>query len=411
MPMKPYAIELDSVWKRYGLPMQPFLRRQFDRLRGRGAQSRDESEVWALRDISLTIEPGESVGIVGRNGAGKSTLLRLIAGVSPATRGQLSVVGRLFPMIELGAGIHRDLTGRENIKLLSAIMGLTPRQIAEKQPDIEEFAELGDWIRRPVWQYSSGMQARLGFSVAAHIDADVLLIDEVLAVGDINFQKKCLSHLDALSKNGTTIVFVTHNPHSIQRICQKAVYLKEGRLAAQGSPRDVLNAYVVDSMGDAPGGRKQDLPEIDQREGTGAFRIESITMHDAHSGCKISRFEIGDSVRFRVALQVREPTAEYNITLRLVDSASAVISSVDIPVAALPKLALRRDCVLECLVDNINLLHGRYWVDVTAREPNDTIIDSASYLYSFDVVPGKDFDLTYRKRGLVYYPAHWRLAD
>ena len=168
-----YAIEVRDVWKRYGLPLRPWMRRHVDRWRGIEPQDQEAYGPWALRDISFEVRKGESLGIVGKNGAGKSTLLKLIAGVSPATFGSLQVNGRLFPMIELTAGIHRDLTGRENIKLLGAIMGFNARQMDEKMPAVEDFAELGEWLDRPVWQYSSGMQARLGFSVAVNVDADI----------------------------------------------------------------------------------------------------------------------------------------------------------------------------------------------------------------------------------------------
>jgi len=226
-----WAIQVDAVWKRYGLPLRPWLRRRYDRLRRREGGPAAYGP-WALRDISFAVRSGEALGVVGKNGAGKSTLLKLIAGVSPATAGQLRVRGRLFPMIELAAGMHNDLTGRENIKLLGAIMGFSPRQMEAKIPEVEAFAELDGWLDKPVWQYSSGMQARLGFSVAVNVDADILLIDEVLSVGDVNFQKKCLNRMDELANSGVTILFVTHNPYSIERLCQRAIYLQDGRIAA-----------------------------------------------------------------------------------------------------------------------------------------------------------------------------------
>ena len=277
------AIEVSDVWKRYGLPVRPYLERRFDRLRGQPKNDRTAYGTWALREVSFEVRKGESLGIVGKNGAGKSTLLKLIAGVSPATFGRLQVNGRLFPMIELSAGIHRDLTGRENVKLLGAIMGFTPRQMEEKIPAVEAFADLGEWLDKPVWQYSSGMQARLGFSVAVNVDAEILLIDEVLAVGDVNFQKKCLNRMDELSNSGVTIIFVTHNPYSIERICERAIYLHDGRIAAQGSPSDILSAYFEQSMDTSTVIWGKDIIAADLREGTGAFRVAGITMHDVHS--------------------------------------------------------------------------------------------------------------------------------
>ena len=190
MSVKETVIELNDVWKRYGLPLLPFLRRQLHRTQGKQLQ-REAYGPWALREINLSIKQGDALGIIGRNGAGKSTLLKLLAGVSPTTHGTLMTKGRIFPMIELNAGLNTELTGYENIEILSAIMGLRHDMLQERIPRIAEFSELGDWLERPVRTYSSGMKARLGFSVAINVDADILLLDEVLSVGDVAFQKKC----------------------------------------------------------------------------------------------------------------------------------------------------------------------------------------------------------------------------
>ncbi len=405
------AIKAHEVWKRYGLPLRPWLRRQADRLRGDAHADRAAYGPWALRDVSFEVEHGESLGIVGKNGAGKSTLLKLIAGVSPATFGSLQVSGRLFPMIELAAGIHRDLTGRENIKLLGAIMGFTARQMDAKIEEIEDFAELGDWLEMPVWQYSSGMQARLGFSVAVNVDADVLLIDEVLSVGDVNFQKKCLNRLDELSNSGVTVIFVTHNPYSIERICQRAIYLDGGRIAATGSPSDILTAYFQGAMDRSTVIADRDRVAADLREGTGAFRVMDVSMRDARSGAEISGFSTGDSVHFRISLAVREPTANYRFSLRIVDPASTVVSFVEVPIAARQAVALERDSQLECRIDNINLLPGQYWLDLVAREVAGPVIDSVSYAYAFSVLGNSEVIEQMEHRGIVYLPASWRLLD
>ncbi|MYD09435.1 MAG: ABC transporter ATP-binding protein [Chloroflexi bacterium] len=405
------AIVAADVWKRYGLPLRPYLRRQVDRLRGRDVSDRSAYGPWALREISFEVKSGESLGIVGKNGAGKSTLLKLIAGVSPATYGRLQVNGRLFPMIELAAGIHRDLTGRENIKLLGAIMGFTPRQMEAKISIIEDFAELGEWLDQPVWQYSSGMQARLGFSVAVNVDADILLIDEVLSVGDVNFQKKCLNRMDELTNSGVTIIFVTHNPYAIERLCDRAIYVHEGRIAATGTPDDILNAYFLKSMDRSTVIAGKDVLSADLREGTGAFRVTGITMHDVVSGDEITGFTMGESVDFRIALNVKEPVQAYNFSLRIVDPASTVVSFVTVPMAARPRLALQHDCVLQCRIENINLLPGQYWIDVVARELVGPVIDSVSYAYTFNIYGKPDAIEQMQSRGIVYLPTEWKLLD
>lgn len=403
------AIAVTGVWKRYGMPLRPYLRRQFDRLRGRDASDRSAYGPWALRDISFEVKKGESLGIVGKNGAGKSTLLKLIAGVSPATYGKLQVNGRLFPMIELAAGIHRDLTGRENIKLLGAIMGFTPRQMEAKVPIVEAFAELGEWLDKPVWQYSSGMQARLGFSVAVNVDADILLIDEVLSVGDVNFQKKCLNRMDELSNSGVTIIFVTHNPYAIERLCDRALYVHEGRIAATGTPDDILNAYFLKSMDKSTVIAGKDVLSADLREGTGAFRVTGISMHDVVSGDEIGGFSTGESVDFRIALNVKEPVKSYRFSLRIVDPASTVVSFVDVPMSARSKLELLGDGILRCRIENINLLPGQYWIDAVAREVGGPVIDSVSYAYTFNIHGNLQVVEQMENRGIVYLSSNWEL--
>jgi len=405
------AIQARDVWKRYGLPARPWLRRKLDQLRSDGEIDRANYGPWALRSVSFEVKQGESLGIVGKNGAGKSTLLKLIAGVSPLTYGSLQVSGRLFPMIELAAGIHRDLTGRENIKLLGAIMGFTAGQMEAKMPEVEDFAELGDWLDKPVWQYSSGMQTRLGFSVAVNVDADILLIDEVLSVGDINFQKKCLNRMDELSNGGVTIIFVTHNPYSIERICERAIYIEGGRIAAAGSPSDILSAYFKGALDRSTTIAERDQVAADLREGTGAFRVKAISMHDLASGRAITNFSTGDSVLFRIALDVREPTAFYRFSLRIVDPASTVVSFVDVPFSARRSLALERNCVMECRIDNINLLPGQYWIDLVAREIAGPVIDSVSYAYAFSIYGNDEVIEQMEHRGIVFLPSSWSLHE
>jgi len=406
-----WAIETQEVWKRYGLPLRPWLRRQIDQLRGDNNKDRSDYGPWALRDVSFTVKHGESLGIVGKNGAGKSTLLKLIAGVSPATYGSVQVNGRLFPMIELAAGIHRDLTGRENIKLLGAIMGFTASQMEAKIPEIEDFAELGDWLEKPVWQYSSGMQTRLGFSVAVNVDAEILLIDEVLSVGDVNFQKKCLNRMDELSNSGVTIIFVTHSPYSIERLCERALLLEDGQITASGSPSDILSAYFKGALDRSTVIAGKGRIAADQREGTGAFRILDINMHDVVSGREITAFSTGDSAMFRITLDVREPVPNYRFSLRIVDPANTVVCFVDVPLSTRQSLGLERDSVLECRIDNINVLPGQYWIDLVAREIAGPVIDSVAYAYAFNVHGDSEVMEQMEHRGIIYLAASWSLID
>jgi lipopolysaccharide transport system ATP-binding protein len=238
------VIRIEGLWKRYGLPVPEPLRRAWSRLTTRKrATAEHDAGPWALRDFSLEIRKGETVGIVGRNGAGKSTLLKILAGVTEPTRGRVEIQGRIFPMIELNAGLNRELTGRENVKLLAAVMGFSRKEIESKLPDIEDFTELGDWFDRPVRMYSSGMLARLGFGVAVNVRSDVVLVDETFAVGDMKFQNKSLARVKEMRESGATILLVSHSLETLQFVAPRGLLLEEGRLMATGSSLEAINAY------------------------------------------------------------------------------------------------------------------------------------------------------------------------
>lgn len=204
---------------------------------------RELERLQVLKGISLDVQHGEAVAVVGRNGAGKSTLLSLLAKVYKPTSGTIEVSGRIAPLLELGAGFHPDLSGIENVFFNGIILGLTRKQIKERLDDIIEFSELRSHIDSPVRTYSSGMLARLGFSVAVHVDAEVLLVDEVLAVGDLDFERKCYRTIDEFRKKGGSILFVSHNMESVRRVADRVVWLKEGLIEAQGTPEEIIPRY------------------------------------------------------------------------------------------------------------------------------------------------------------------------
>lgn len=239
------VIRIEGLWKRYGLPIPKILRKTASYLRGRGASARQthSSGPWALRDVNLEVKRGETVGIVGRNGAGKSTLLKVLAGVTAPTAGRVEILGRIFPMIELNAGLHMELTGRENVRLLGAVMGFTRREIETRLPEIEDFCELGEWFDKPVRTYSSGMLGRLGFGVAVNVESDVILIDETFAVGDLKFQNKSLARVRQMRESGATILLVSHSLETLQFVARRGILLEEGRLLASGTALEAINTY------------------------------------------------------------------------------------------------------------------------------------------------------------------------
>ena len=234
------AIEFWGVGKRFQLHEGRTLREFVPAfLRGRGMSE----PFYALRDVTFSIRRGETVGIVGHNGSGKSTALKLIAGVMAPSEGEVWVAGRVSPLIELGAGFHPDLTGEENVHLNASILGISMRQSRERFAEIVTFAELWDFIDTPVKRYSSGMYARLGFSVAVHSDPDILLVDEVLSVGDAAFQEKCFAKMRDFQDQGVTIVLVSHGLDLVRKFCQRALLLDRGHLVAEGPPDAVAHRY------------------------------------------------------------------------------------------------------------------------------------------------------------------------
>jgi len=213
-------------------------------VRPRAADSLLQQEFWALRDVSFEVQRGEAFGIVGANGAGKSTILKILSGIMRPTLGTMKVKGRLSALIEVGAGFHPDLTGRENVFLNGTILGMSREEIRRKFDEIVEFSGLADFIDTPVKRYSSGMHARLGFSVAAHVDPDVLIVDEVLSVGDYVFQRRCQERMRTILASGATIIFVSHNLHAVVELCSRGLLLERGRVVATGSAEEVVRAYL-----------------------------------------------------------------------------------------------------------------------------------------------------------------------
>lgn len=408
------VIRVEGLWKRYGLPLRPYLNERWDKMRGRHNPDPKAYGPWALEEVSFEVNAGESLGIVGKNGAGKSTLLKVLAGVSPPTRGNVEIRGRLFPMIELAAGMHRELTGSENIKLLGAVMGFSEKEIKAKTPEIEEFSELGEWLERPIWQYSSGMQARLGFSVAVNVEADILLIDEVLSVGDVNFQKKCLARMDELVDSGVTVLFVSHNPYAVERLCETALYLQNGEVQIIGQPSDILTAYFQESVvqeDQQRRNREKTMLKPELRAGTGDFRVSDFTFHDPQTHQPIEEFTTGDAITIRIHMDVKQMVEEFSLSLRIHDSAGTIISVLRLPEDQRDHINLSTHGYLDCTIDNCNLLPGAYWIEFIAKELGGLVIDHVPYGKSFTINGNNDIFQQTGNRGFAYLPATWQAIE
>ena len=267
-----------------------FQRRNSPAVGALGAREGDEPGMfWCLRDLSFTVQRGDVVGLLGRNGAGKSTLLKILSRITEPTCGSIRLRGRVASLLEVGTGFHPELTGRENIFLNGAILGMKRAEIAAKFDEIVEFAEVGAFLDTPVKRYSSGMFVRLAFAVAAHLEPEILLIDEVLAVGDAAFQKKCLGKMDEVAhQHGRTVFFVSHNLGAVRALCNTTILLQDGTVAAQGAPNEVIARYLASSAPDEAGGHI--AWPADKAPGNDEVRLASLTLTDA-LGERASFFE------------------------------------------------------------------------------------------------------------------------
>ncbi|EDY38421.1 ABC transporter, ATP-binding protein [Cyanobium sp. PCC 7001] len=305
-----------------GALLNPFtLAGQLRMGRRKAAQTRTEGdeEFWALKDVSFEIRHGERVGIVGRNGAGKSTLLKILSRITEPTTGRVEICGRVASLLEVGTGFHPELTGRENIYLNGAILGMTRREIRAKFEEIVDFAEVQKFLDTPVKRYSSGMYVRLAFAVAAHLEPEILVVDEVLAVGDAGFQKKCLGKMeDVADREGRTVLLVSHQLSSIQRLCNKGIFLRDGIIACQGSSEEAVSAYM-DSSSHSSHSIYNVLTSIN-RSGSGEARFEDAYFVEADTGKRTNSLAGGKPYSFRMLIRnntlttLRDVVVSYAIT-------------------------------------------------------------------------------------------------
>ncbi len=312
-------IEVENLSKRYQLGTigATSLREEFNRYwdRLRGVPHPDAKEFWALRDVSFQIQPGDVVGIIGHNGAGKSTLLKILSRITEPTTGRAVLRGRVASLLEVGTGFHPELTGRENIYLNGAILGMTRAEVRSKFDEIVAFAEVEKFIDTPVKRYSSGMYVRLAFAVAAHLDPEILIVDEVLAVGDVAFQKKCLERMQRISaEEHRTVLFVSHNLTAIMDLCTQAVFLSSGRVAAVGAPVDIVRDYSGSASSDATNSDLSARPRTGSLRG--AARLLSGRMVDAATQTRWQA-PFGEKLAFEFTIRVKERLQRLEIGLGL----------------------------------------------------------------------------------------------
>jgi lipopolysaccharide transport system ATP-binding protein len=312
-------------------------------------------EFWALKEINFEIGKGEVVGIVGRNGAGKSTLLKILSRITAPSAGCASIKGRVASLLEIGTGFHPELTGRENIFLNGTVLGLKREEIHRKLDEIVEFAELAKFLDTPVKRYSSGMYLRLAFAVAASLEAEVLLIDEILAVGDASFQKRCLGKMDEMSKHGRTVLFVSHNMASLQGLCSRGLYLDDGRLITDASIAEAIRKYMEALNRTASGS----LKERKDRVGDGRLRFTNFWVED-QNGAKIDRLLLGDTVTICFSYEAEGSLEDVYVAFDLCEQAGYPLINCNTADVGFDFDTIPRTGVFRCQIPRLPLRGGSY---------------------------------------------------
>ena len=413
--MSATAIETRGLGKRYNLGVSGrgygTLRESIVELARRPLRRRstvsEQDHLWALRDLSLSIESGDVVGLIGHNGAGKSTLLKILSRITEPSTGYAEVTGRVGSRLEVGTGFHPELTGRENIFLNGAILGMRRSEIRARFDEIVEFAEVERFLDTPVKRYSSGMSVRLAFAVAAHLEPEILLVDEVLAVGDASFQRKSLGKMSEVAGEGRTIVFVSHNLAIIQALCRRGVLLERGRAIADGPVQETVERYLAGLERAAAG----DLLEREDRDGRSWLnsKISRVTIRDQDGEAKEILIT---GQKATIAVEVTEVLPGLECRITLANSLGQPVTSFDTEISSpADSRGALGGKTIECAVDSLALAPGRYRLDVLLKGRNQ-IQDGLQSAASFDVEPGVTAGRPVPQDGIegsAVLPHVWRL--
>ncbi|MGH2740464.1 MAG: ABC transporter ATP-binding protein [Actinomycetota bacterium] len=392
--MSEIAVSIESLSKRFRLYHErpTTLKERFLRLRRTTAE-----DFWALRDVSYEIAKGRTIGLVGANGSGKTTLLKLIGGILRPTTGRVVTRGRIAALLELGAGFHPELTGRENIYLNASILGLSRKEIDRTFDDIVGFAELGRFIDSQVKYYSSGMFVRLGFAVAVHVDPEILLVDEVLAVGDEAFQHKCLTRVREFQREGRTIVFVTHDVDMVRQICNEAIMLERGAIRVSGEVNDVIREFRSAMLALRTSFVREDI--------TGDIEILSVQFLDAE-GAPVKKIRPGETLAVQIDLRANGPVEEPVVSIAIYDSADRLQlkTGTDWKQVRLGTVDGKRRVTFEFYP--MPFMSGRYHVTIGVHAPDlSAVHDWHDQRYAFDV------EHEWRREAQVYVPCEVRIEE
>jgi len=398
-------LRLDHVSKRYRLSrkLEPASTHRSLLQRLRSLRPRRD-DFWAVRDVSFDVTRGETLGIIGHNGAGKSTILKLLSSVTTPTSGEIAISGRLAALIEVGSGFHQELSGRENIYLSGSILGMRRREIATKLERIIDFAGVREFIDTPVKHYSSGMYLRLGFSIAAHLEPDILLLDEVLAVGDAAFQAKCLDRINELHRQGRTIVFISHDLGAVERLCNRVLLLDHGRIVAEGPAREVIEKYQAVGATYTSTEPHAVADEILSREA----EITSVSCHDDREKTGVV-FRTGGSLKIRLDYVVHQSIHDAIVEVYVLSVLTGLSGAwCQMTTAGPHGNGMRLDVgpgAVEFAIDELGLLPGLYHISVTIVHPGQalgTAIDYQKECLTIRVDAGMP------RRGSFHMPHRWR---
>ena len=410
------SLEIQGLSKQYWLGQaqhhQMLRERLVEMIKRPFGRMKATESIWALRDVSLDADEGEVIGIVGRNGAGKSTLLKILSRITYPTSGEVKVNGRVASLLEVGTGFHDELTGRENIYLNGSILGMRKREVEERFDAIVDFSGVEQFIDTPIKHYSSGMRLRLGFAVAAHLEPDVLIVDEVLAVGDAGFQKKCIQAMEGLRNTGRTVLFVSHNLAAVENLCSRGIWIDSGKIRMDGRAKDVIASYMSSFVGERVSG--SDLSGTENRMGSGEIRYTRLEyLSPDGTPCAITRS--GDPLvlrfHYRAEKTIRDPSFGFRLFTQmgtLITECAHWMHGIHIPKVG------PGDGYIDLEIESLNLIPGGYtfslWITGQGGKP----------VYDGDVRASLDVEIAdvYRsgvmldsRYGLVYFPQRWRVIQ
>jgi lipopolysaccharide transport system ATP-binding protein len=427
--MNDTAISVENISKYYrlgligGRTLQDDLARKWAQIRGKpdpllkiGQEDHGNVEgeyLWALRDINLEVKQGEILGIIGKNGSGKTTLLKILGKITAPTDGRVKLNGRLGCLIAVGTGFHPELTGRENIYLNGAILGMKKYEVKRKFDEIVDFSGVEKFIDTPIKRYSSGMNVRLGFSVAAYLDPEILLVDEVLAVGDAEFQKRCLGKMGEVAKEGRTVLFVSHNMASIKQLCSKVILLVNGEVKKNGDPFEIVNHYLSLSSNNFKESPIVDLKDYKNRHGTGEVTLKWAMLQGTDNEAN-QIFSIGENLKLVFELEANGRDSNFTILIQIRSSDGTPICKIFDHYCGFKaqKITPNSSTISVCFED-IRFYPDQYFVSITLRSYQGEYYDLAKDCLCFEIIDGGI--MTYIKLnkidGRIFLTPEWEYVN